>query len=301
MEKIQSLYSSFVDDIVRVFPEYKERLNVSETTNEMYQYFLKNLRTHIDPISERNMEWIQSDPILINNVSFKMMFQSNISKKTKNTLWKYLQTFCVLMITMESEDKMNDVIQKIEGHEKIKDKKTVHEMKLLKKLNISIQENEVSEGEETEEIPEEMQQMSQLFESTDIGRIAKQITEEIDIEGMIQEGGGGIEALMNPQMMTQLFGSISSKMAESSDSLDADKLMSEASTICESMKGNPMFESIMGGLNPQIPSDTKQIHYKDTSHNAGGTRERLRKKLQQKQSQKVNVEKKGNNDDVDVD
>lgn len=300
MEKIQSLYASFVDDIVRVFPEYKERLSISDTTDEMYQFFLKNLRTHILPISERDSTWIQSDPILINNVSFKMMFQSNISKKTTNTLWKYLQTFCVLMITMESEDKMNDVLQKIEGHEKIKDKKTVSEMKLLKKLNASIQEHEGGD-EESEEIPEDMQQMSQLFESTDIGRIAKQITEEIDIEGMMQEGGGGIESLMNPQMMTQLFGSISSKMAES-DSLDADKLMGEASTICESMKGNPMFESIMGGLNSQgIPSDTKQVRYKDTSHNAGGTRERLRKKLQQKQAQKVIVEKQGNNDDVDVD
>jgi len=181
---------------------------------------------------------------------------------------------------MESEEKMKDVIQQIEDQQKVKDKKTVSEMKLLKKLNASIKEDTIKELGGMEGTGG-IEDMGKLFENTSIGRIAKEITEDIDIEGMMGEGGGGIESLMNPAMMSKLFQSISTKMSDNEGEMNSDKLMSEATSICQTMKGNPMFESIMGMQNSLLGE--QQPTSKDTSHNSNKTRDRLRKKLEKQQ------------------
>lgn len=285
MDKIETLYHSFVEDICQVFPEYKERLEGPDDLQGVLKQFLRNLKPHVEPISNRDSSLFQKDPILLPNISFKMMWNANISLNTKKTIWKYLQTFCVLMITAESEEQMNDVIQQIEGGEKVTDKKTVSRMKLLKKLNASIEENSVKE----DDVSGEMEDMGKMFENTGIGRIAKEITEDLDIEGMMKDGGG-IESIMNPNTMSKLFQSISSKMGDMSGDGSQD-LVSEASNICETMKGNPMFESIMGLQQSMMGNfmanpPPNPANYSDTSHNSSQTRERLQKKLQKKQQQK---------------
>ncbi len=291
MDKIETLYHSFVEDICKVFPEYKERLEKPDDLQGVLKQFLRNLKSHIEPISNRDSSLFQTDPILLPNISFKMMWNANISLNTKKTIWKYLQTFCVLMITAESEEQMNDVIQQIEGGEKVTDKKTVSRMKLLKKLNASIEENSVKE----EDVSGEMEDMGKMFENTGIGRIAKEITEDLDIEGMMKDGGG-IESIMNPNTMSKLFQSISSKMGDMSGDGSQD-LVSEASNICETMKGNPMFESIMGLQqsmmgNMMANPPPNPANYSDTSHNSSQTRERLQKKLQKKQQQQQQQQQK---------
>jgi hypothetical protein len=284
MDKIETLYHTFVEDICKVFPEYKERLETPDDLQSVLKEFLRNLKKHVDPISNRDGTIFQNDPILIPNISFKMMWNANISIQTKKTIWKYLQTFCVLMITAESEEQMTDVIQQIEGGEKVKDKKTVSKMKLLKKLNASIEENSVTQ----ENVSSEMEDMGKMFENTGIGRIAKEITDELDIENMMKDGGGGLESIMNPNTMSKLFQSISTKMGDMGGDGSTD-LVSEASNICETMKGNPMFESIMGMQQSMMGNmNPNPAGYPDTSHNSSKTRERLQKKLQQKQQSNDN-------------
>jgi hypothetical protein len=283
MDKIETLYHSFVEDICKVFPEYKDRLDDNDNLSEKLQRFLKHLKKHMEPISERDPLFFQDDPILLDNISFKMMWKSNISVATKKTIWKYLQTFCVLMITMESEEKINDVIQQIEDGQKAKASKgTLTKMKLLKKLNASIDENTLPDEPEKNE----MEEMGKMFENTGIGKIAKEITDDLNIEEMMK-GGKGIESLMNPNTMSKLFQSISTKMGSLEGTMNTDNLVSEASNICETMKGNSMFESLMGMQQSMMTgnnTENKEHSYKDTSHNSNQTRERLKKKLEEKKS-----------------
>jgi hypothetical protein len=294
MDKIETLYNGFVKDICKVFPEYKERLENTEDLNGRLTTFLKNLRYNISSISERDSKIFQNDPILLENISFKMMWNSNISSNTKKTIWKYLQTFCVLMINLDNGDKIQTVIEKIEAKEKLskEEKKTVSEMKLLKKLNASIEENSIEEETNAGLEMDGMEEMGKMFESTGIGKIAKEITQDLNIEEMMKEGGGGIESIMNPNMMSKLFQSITTKMGSLEGEMNTEQLVSEASNICETMQGNPMFESIMGmqqsmmgQMNPG--STNKDISVRDTSHNSGKTRERLQKKLEQKKKEVV--------------
>ena len=145
-----------------------------------------------------------------------------------------------------------------------------------------------------------MNEMENMFENTSIGKIAKEITEDLDIENMIEKDGG-IEGLFNGGNMMNIFQSISSKMDLSGG--DAGNLMEEASQICGQMQGNPIFSTLMSNMQQSVPptnpepraqpteKQIKNINVGDPVHNPNKTRERLQKKLQGKQKN-VTVEKK---------
>ena len=231
-----------------------------------------------------------------------------MSDQSKNVIWKYLQTFCTINIQRESEqDKIDDVIKKIESNEKVKDKETVKNMKKLQKLNekFDIKEIESVIKNNPGTIDEGMDEMDKMFQNTSIGQIAKEITEELDIENILNNGGG-IQDLFSGGNMANIMQTISSKMADKKDTMGSEDLMKEASNICNSMQGNPLFSSLLGmqggvmesmmkGMNTEMeppqpkPENIRNIEVKDTSHDPNKTKTRLQKKLKEKQ---MTVEKK---------
>ena len=89
-------------------------------------------------------------------------------------------------------------------------------------------------------------------------------------------------------------------MSDNQD-MNSDDLMKEATNICSSMQGNPLFSSLMGGMSgdlmgsltgqnmPENPDQpVKNIKIGDKKHDPNKTRERLQKKLKEK----TTVEKK---------
>ena len=70
-------------------------------------------------------------------------------------------------------------------------------------------------------------------------------------------------------------------------------MICEATTICSTMQGNPLFGSLMENMggNLNIPQkDVKNINFDSNNpHNSNKTKKRLQKKLNDKNS--VNVEK----------
>ena len=309
-DNLTKVFKSFIEDIIKVFPEYNKRLNnyykeVLESDDyegEKLTDFMNNIEEISDKVAEKDITLFDDDPIILQNVSFKTIWCSGITNQTKMDIWKYLQSFCIMKINLESKDKMDDVLKKIESHEKIKDKKTVENMKKLKKLNESINAEELQKLflEDPEKVTESMNEMENMFENTSIGKIAKEITEDLDIENMIEKDGG-IEGLFNGGNMMNILQSISSKMDLSGG--DAGNLMEEASQICGQMQGNPIFSTLMSNMQQSVPptnpepraqpteKQIKNINVGDPVHNPNKTRERLQKKLQGKQKN-VTVEKK---------
>ena len=210
------LFKSFILDIVKVFPEYEKRLkkqysNIFEEDqecNDIISSFYENVEEISKELSENKFSVFEDDPILLNNVSFKLIWNSNISNETKNNIWRYLQTFCVYNINNKlgkGKGEVEDVLNSIKQKEKISDKSTLNNMKLLKKLSESLNSNIVLElltkGEINEtpkkEIPEEnknpmnipgMDGMEDILENSSIGKIAKEVSEELNIESMISNG-----------------------------------------------------------------------------------------------------------------
>ena len=205
-EGINKLFKSFIDDIINVFPEYKKRLlsyykEVVETKKNDHPKiieFLKNMDEISEQVINKDVTLFEEDPIILQNVSFKLIWNSDISDQTRNSIWKYLQTFCIVNIQSESTtEKINDVIKLIDSNEKVKDKETVRNMKKLKKLNEEFDIKEIKKiiSENPESIDQGVNQMDTMFENTNIGKIAKEITQDLDIESIVSNGGG-IEDLL---------------------------------------------------------------------------------------------------------
>jgi hypothetical protein len=310
-ENSSKLFQSFIKDIIDVFPEYEKRLTKyyhstlsSEDINDpKLQDFLENVNEISSEIINKDISVFDNDPIILQNVSFKLLWNSDeISDQSKNSIWKYLQTFCAIKVQSESEQtKIDDVIKKIELNEKVKDKETLKNMKKLQKLNeqFDIKEIESVLKDNPGTIDDGMTEMDKMFENTSIGQIAKEITEDLDIEN-IMNNGGGIQDLFSGGNMANIMQTISSKMADKKDTMGTDELMKEASTICNSMQGNPLFSSLMGMQGGVMESmmqgmgDTemkpkpgqeqvRSIEIKDNSHDPNKTKSRLQKKLKEKQ------------------
>ena len=306
-ESVNKLFKSFIDDIINVFPEYKKRLlsyykEVVETKKNDHPKiieFLKNMDEISEQVINKDVTLFEKDPIILQNVSFKLIWNSDISDQTRNSIWKYLQTFCIVNIQSESTtEKINDVIKLIDSNEKVKDKETVRNMKKLKKLNEEFDIKEIKKiiSENPESIDQGVNQMDTMFENTNIGKIAKEITQDLDIESIVS-GGGGIEDLLTGGGMANIMKTITSKMNDKEGQMDTDQLMKEATEICGSMEGNPLFSSLLGmqgdmfkNISQEAPSpqpDTKQINLNNSSHNPRTTKERLQKKLKEKQNMTI--------------
>jgi len=311
------LFQSFIKDIIDVFPEYEKRVTKyyqttleSEDINDpKLKEFLENVNEISSEIINKEISVFDEDPIILQNVSFKLLWNSEgMSDQSKNSIWKYLQTFCAIKIQSESEqDKIDDVIKKIESKEKVKDKETLKNMKKLQKLNeqFDIKEIESVINDNPGTIDEGMNEMDKMFENTCIGQIAKEITEDLDIENILNNGGG-IQDLFSGGNMANIMQTISSKMADKKDTVGSEDLMKEATNICNSMQGNPLFSSLLGmqggvmesmmqGMGdtgmPSQPGQeqVRNIEIKDNSHDPNKTKTRLQKKLKEKQ---MTVEKK---------
>ena len=219
-ESASKLFKSLIRDVIKVFPEYEKRLLKyysstleSEDNDEpKLKEFLENIEEITDNIIEKDITVFNEDPVILQNVSFKLIWNSDISDNTKNSLWKYLQSFCIINIQNKSgKDKIQEVLKKIESKEKVKDKETVKNMKKIQKLNESFDINEIKEVLENnpETVEKGMNEMDQMFANTGIGKLAKEITEDLDIENMVNNGGG-IQDLFSGGNMANIMQIISS-------------------------------------------------------------------------------------------
>ena len=322
-ENSSTIFKSFIKDIIDVFPEYEKRLTSyykltldSDNTDDLkLKEFLENVNEISVKIINKDITIFDDDPVILQNVSFKVLWTSEgMSDQSKNSIWKYLQTFCAINIQNDSEQcKIDDVIKKLETNEKVKDKETLKNMKKLQKLNEQFDINKIENviKDNPDSVDDGMDEMSKMFENTSIGKIAKEITEELDIEN-IMNNGGGIQDLFSGGNMANIMQTISSKMADKKDTLDSNDLMAEATNICSSMQGNPLFSSLMGmqgsamesmmgdlgkgqpkqSLSQPVqptPAQVRNIEIKDKSHDPEKAKSRLQKKLKEKQ---MTVEKK---------
>lgn len=303
---IYSIFKSFISEIIRGFPEYSDRINgyyketlESENIEDpKFVEFINNTTLLSDKISENDISIFKTDPVILQNVSFKVIWESDISPQTRNSIWKYLQTFCIYGIkNAQDDEKVDEVMKMIEQNEKVKDKVTVANMKKLKKLSESINVDLIRENINTPE----MKEMGELFENTQIGKIAKEVTDELNIEDMIKDSNGvvGVDKLFNGENMMNIVQSITSKVGALESSGDEENMMKEAMDITSLMKNNPLFDSLMGGLGdiglqqPNTPREPQAENIANNSrpnntqpnnnHNPQQTRQRLQNKLKERE------------------
>ena len=125
--KTLTLFKSFITDICKVFPEHKETIDNNYSSvleldeiiiddNEIIFEFLNNIDKNSNDISNKNSDIFTDELFLIKDISMKSIWESDISEKTKQNIWKYLQAFCVINISRNSNDKINEVLKSIESN-----------------------------------------------------------------------------------------------------------------------------------------------------------------------------------------
>ena len=80
-------------------------------------------------------------------------------------------------------------------------------------------------------------------------KLRKEITEEINIEEMINpENGGNIEDIFKGDNIGNLFSIINDKIGNklTSNEINKDELVNEAGNICSEMQNNNLFNSLFG-------------------------------------------------------
>jgi len=315
--KCLSVFRSFISDIIKVFPEYDVKLNDVYGTllkletckieeQELLHEFLERIHRVNKKITNKDEQLFEDDSLLLTDISFKNIWTTNISYKTKETIWKYLQTFCLLELNYKSNKELQDALRGLSDDKQIEitDKKVASDVKKIKKMTENIQEPIAEEVKEpikdtsvntSDDTPDDnpFSQMEQMMQSSEIGKIAQQVSESINIEEMLGDGGSDnpmemLQKLMSGDAMGKIMNSIHSVVNDKVDSgeISKDTMVDEAQGLYKNMGSNPMFEAMNNMQQRQQSQQSQQGQ--QGGHQSNKTKSRLQKKLKEKQNIQVN-------------
>jgi hypothetical protein len=296
--KLFSLFSNFIRDLSKTFPEIKNSLYrnyetcLTDTEGKSLDdfpklnRFLELIGDYEKMITDKNLEFFDLEVEFLEDISFKRLWEKNITNKTRESIWKYLQTFQLISINLKSSQQLKDVLNDLGKDKPVEiDKKTAKDLKKIKKLSESVK-NEVPGESELDEM------LSGLM-GGGIGDIAKEVAKGLNIEemfGNIDESSNPMELmaqLMNPEKMGSIFNNINSVMEKkmASGELSQDSLKYEAEGMMGKMGDNPMFKNMMQQMgetnidtgDTPIPSNGEELSREEKQR-------RLREKIKQKQN-----------------
>ena len=307
--EVFALFSSFIRDLGKTYPEIKNCLYrnyedcLVDTEGKLLDSspklvaFLQIIKENEGIISKRDPEFFKIDNIL-EEISFENLWNKNISNKTRVTIWKYFQTFSILQINLRANRELKDTLESLKSGEDIEiDREMASELRKIKRLTEGIQESTPAEGES------DLEGMLGGMMDSNIGQIAKEVAETMDMESMfggISEDTNPMEVMsqmMNPEKMGAIFQNISKVMdgKMESGSLDRDDLRKEAEGMYGKMAQNPLFSGLMGAMNPtsatsatseQVPAIADDISRAEPEPEISAEERRrlLREKIKQKES-----------------
>ena len=288
-----TIFGNFIRDLSKTYPEIKSCLyrnyedclldgDKSLSERPKLEKFLALIGDHEKLITDKNLEFFDIEVEFLEEISFKNLWSKNISNKTRESIWKYLQTFQIININLRSSQQLKDALSQIGTDTEVEvNRKTAKDLKKLKKLSSSVKEA-VKEEES------DLDQMLGPLMDSGIGDIAKEVAKTMDIENMfgkIDENSNPMDIMsqmMNPEKMGAIFQNINSVMEQKMDSgeLTKDSLKSEAEGMMGSLGENPMFKNMMQGLDPNVVSQENHTVKEEL------TKEEKQKKLREKINEK---------------
>ena len=163
---------------------------------------------------------------------------------TRDIVWKYLQTFSVINVNMKSNDQLQSSLVEDKQELSTSDKKDIKD---IKKLHTSKQKKKQRKKPKKEEpeIPKELEGLM----NTSIGKMAKEIMDEIDIDpiaGDMNENSNPMDLLQNGKLF-DIFGKINGKVSEKlkSSQMNEETLKNDAEQMKQMMGNNPFFNSML--------------------------------------------------------
>ena len=309
-----SIFSSFIQDLSKTYPEIRNCLYrnyedcITNSEKKSLQdfpklcKFLDLIQEHEKYITDKNSEFFDLEINLLEEISFKNLWSKNISGKTRETIWKYLQTFQIININLKSNEQLREALSQIGSDTVMEvDKKTAKDLKKLKKLSGDVKKD-ISEDES------ELDEMLGGLMDTGIGDIAKEVAKNMDVEkmfGSVDENTNPMEMmsqLMNPEKMGSIFQNINSVMEKKMETgeLTEESLKNEAQGMVGKMSENPMFGNLMKQMNPEemhnaMAKDEPSEEPKEEPKNETKKEPRELSKEEKKAKLRAKIQEKKNN------
>ena len=296
----------FVDNIIEFYPEYKENLNEyykdliendSCNDDKHIKRFMRKFSEKRNDISNKNSVIFEEDIFILKNINFKELWGNEKTSDThKDTIWDYLQTLFVIGDTIISDtDKIKKLVEnfkKVRNDEE-QDEDIDEENKEIYSMIKNLTEKQ---KQKTKEGPGP-ELNAEMFNNGLIGNLAKELAEDINIDEMdlgvnkdtdnVNDIFGKLMSGDNPMKFMNLIQNVGQKIQNklSDGNLDESKLVEEAQNMMGMFgSNNPMFDNLLKNAKKEMEKGTIQPP-KNTSHN-NPTRDRLRKKLEQRKKNK---------------
>ena len=293
-EEFIKVIRDFVGDIRTTFPEYqsfidkwwknKEHFNYiveeierneifekeeKKTIQFLFDYCQKKFPPRFFEILYQNEEMFKEDNEIdtefLPKIHFKNLWQYDITKKTKDIIWKYLQLIMFSIIgTLQNKEAFGDTAKMFETINetefKTKLEETLSQMQGL--FDLSGNYDEASEGLPTginmENIPDAAQIHEHITGMLDgkLGQLAREIAEEtaanlnMDFEGATDMKDIFQKLVKNPTKLMGLVKTVGDKLDSKikSGDLKETELIAEATEMMNKMKNMPGMENIQSML-----------------------------------------------------
>jgi hypothetical protein len=316
-EEFQKIITDFVNDILNTFPEYKSVIN-KWWKNTDYSHIKENHERILYEEDEKmkNIDFIfsyclnmyperffdiiyQNEEIFNDNsnvnteflpgLSFKYLWKcSDISEKTRSTIWKYLQLILISLISsIKNKETFGDAVKLFENIDE-NDFKNKLEQSLDKLQDVF---NNIKKNDPVDEIEDGPNNILKEMGGIDInklnidnlpspddvhkhitgmldgklGKLASEIAEEVsgsfnlDMENITDTKDIFQSLFKDPGKLMSLMKNVGSKLESKikSGDIDENELFNEATDIINKMKSIPCMDNIQNmlsqmGLNPDI-------------------------------------------------
>ena len=324
------IVKDFYRDVLTVFPEYKDKLKDYEIEflmedkhgEKLYEYCLETFPQHFFNILYQNVDIFKENENLyfLPSINFVEIWKDKeISEKTRETIWKYLQLILFSVSkNVNSQESFGDTAKLFEA---------INEDELKKKLEETMKDMEgwFNSGEmfgdismnnimdpsniNLNDLPdaEDLQNHISGLLDGKLGRLAHEIAAEtaeelnVDMEGATNVGEVFQKLFKNPGKLMNMVKNVGSKLDEKlkSGEIKESELMKEASELMEKMKNMPGMKNMDSLLSKMgIPGvsgagkvnvNAMQARMKQNIRVAS-QKERMLRKLEQRRKERAEAE-----------
>jgi hypothetical protein len=290
-EEFSKIIKDFINDIKSTFPEYGVFINrwwkpnsyfdniqniverdiaIKQSETNSLEFIFKFCKKKFPPrffdILYKNEDLFKDDSTLdtefLPYIHFKNLWECDITEKTRNTIWKYLQLilFSIIGSLTKRDDfgdtsKIFDTINEDEFKEKLEE--TFNQMHSF--FDNNSEDNNSQSNINMNNIPKATEIHNHITDilDTKLGNLAKEIAEEtanemnLDMDNITDMKGVFDNLFKNPKKLMDLAKNIGDKLDNKlkSGDLKESELMSEASDMLSQMKNMPGMENFQSMLN----------------------------------------------------
>ena len=309
----------FTTDVIGTFPEIKDKLHQgliditegmesSSAINELYKYCKTIYPPRFFDFLYQNDAIFEDgtiDTCFLPGIEFKKLWKLDITDKTREVIWKYLQLICFSLISdSDNLNSFGDTTKLFEA---------IGESELKEKLQETISNmSGLFDGCETDETgetssenlpnPDDLHEHISGLMNGKLGRLASQITEETleefqDLSGATSVSDVFTKLFKDPgrlmRMVKKLGESLDSKIK--SGEIKESELMEEASEMMKNMKNMPGMENMqglfekmgMGGMGGSKVNMNAMRGQLNQNIKTAKMKERMRAKLKKRQDAKA--------------